>query len=332
MTSLESPFKILITGGAGYIGSRLAATLIERHPSWKISILDIVLPVDQTVREKLHRIFRADVTSAESVSNVFADYCPDLIIHSAGVVPSRKKRYSTDAKDWDFVKGVNYDGTRHVLTAALQAGCRRVVFTSSCTVTVDDLEHDYFLMDETVPLGYAHLHYGKSKTMAEEYVLSHELAEKGLIACALRPCTIIGEGDRAVISVFHDLIAKGETNFIVGDGNNIYDFMYIDNAVMAHVLAAENLLTTQTAAGHAFFISNEEPVYFWDFLAYVWAQFGHYPRFRVKIPTNLAWAVGWMLEWWTWWTRTAPTLDRGSVKDGIRTQYSDNQKARDILG
>ena len=325
-------FDVLVTGGFGYIGTRLVGTLLERHPNWRISVLDIASPVDLSLTERLHRVFRADVASADAVDAVFADYCPDLVVHSAGVVPSRKKRYSTDSGDWERVKGINYEGTRHVVNAALQAGCKRVVFTSSCTVCVDDLDHDYYFVNESVPLGYATLHYGKTKTMAEQYLLSAELAEKGLIACALRPCTIIGEGDRAVISVFYDLIAKGETNFVVGDGDNLYDFMYIDNAVLAHVLAIENLLTTQTAAGQAFFISNEEPVYFWDFMLYIWAQFGHYPRIRVKIPATLASAVGWFLECWTWWTSTNATLDRGSVKDGIGTRYSDNTKARDILG
>lgn len=113
---------------------------------------------------------------------------------------------------------------------------------------------------------------------------------------------------------------------------NRYDFVYIDNAVQAHILAAENLLTTRTAAGQAFFISNQEPVYFWDFFLAIWAEFGHIPRHRVFIPMWLAWIVALIMEVITFFTGAAVTLDTGSVKDAVRTQYSDNTKAIEILG
>ena len=267
-----------------------------------------------------------------ALRNAFMDYTPDVVVHTAGIVPARRDRYSTDEKHWEKVKAVNCDGTKHVLDAAMASGCRAFVYTSSCTVVADDLKHDYYYMNESVPTNLATLHYGRSKGIAEQYVLDRKHAEAGLAACALRPCTIIGPGDTAVISIFHDQIAKRETNFIVGDGCNFYDFMYISNAVDAHILAIENLLTTKTAAGEAFFISNDEPVYFWDFLASIWAQFGHVPAFRIHIPVALAWFVAVIMEIITWFTGGAATLDRGSLKDGIGTRYSDNSKAKQILG
>ena len=327
----KKPLEILVTGGSGFLGRGIVKQIQERHPEWRVSVLDIQ-PRPSTFDKHNLLYIEADITSRDSVNNAFVDYSPDLVVHTAGIVPARKFRYSTSSKDWETVKAINYDGTRHVLDAAIASGCRRFVYTSSCTAITDDLDHDYYHMNESVPTGNATLHYGKSKGMAESYVLSPDHAEKGLIACAIRPCTIIGPGDTAVVSLVHDLIAKRETFFIVGDGDNIYDFMCIDNAVHAHMLAIENLLTTKTAAGQAFFVSNLEPVYFWDFLAYVWAQFGHVPKFRVRIPAPLAWVVGYASECYTWLTGFAPTIDRGSVKDGVRTQFSDNTKARKILG
>ncbi|CAK3844220.1 Sterol-4-alpha-carboxylate 3-dehydrogenase, decarboxylating [Lecanosticta acicola] len=322
---------VLVTGGSGFLGRGIVKALLEGHPTWKITILDLHAP-DPETQGRIAGFVEADITSPASVSDAFVNYKPDIVVHTAGIVPARDYRYSTDSKQWDKVKAINYHGTANVLEATMASGCRRFVYTSSCTAVIDDLDHDYYNMDESVPLGYATLHYGKSKGMAEQYVLSNAHAEKGLKACALRPCTILGPGDTAVIGLMYDLIAKYETYFIVGDGDNIYDFMYIDNAVRAHVLAVENLLTTATAAGHAFFISNQEPVYFWDFLAYVWAQFGHVPAFRIHIPMWLAWVVALILEVITFFTGSASTLDRGSVKDGVRTQYSNNAKARRILG
>jgi len=324
--------RILVTGGSGFLGGGIVKALLERHPEWRVSVLELKPPADPKIAGRLEQYLRADITSGESVNNAFVGYTPDLVVHTAGIVPARKARYSTKTTDWEGVKAVNYYGTRHVLDATVASGCTKFVYTSSCTVAADDLEHDYHYMDEKVPIGFAKLHYGKSKAMAEQYVLDRGRREKGLVACALRPCSIIGPGDPAVIGVMHDLIAKGETSFIVGGGDNIYDFMYIDNAVDAHVLAVENLLTTQTAAGQAFFISNQEPVYFWDFLASVWAQFGHVPSRRYHVPPGLAWFAALVLEWVTWLTGAASTLETGSVRDGVRSIYANCDKAKYVLG
>lgn len=323
--------QVLVTGGSGFLGSNVVKGLLEQHPEWKVTVLDQIAP-PADISDRIEQFLSADISSAEQVNNAFTDYTPDLVIHTAGIIPARADRYSTSEKQWERVKSINVGGTRNVLDATMAAGCSKFVYTSSCTAVVDDLNHDYYYMDEKVPIGLATLHYGKSKGLAEQYVLNPEHAAKGLKACALRPCTIIGEGDTAVISVLHDLIARGETSFIVGQGDNLYDFMYISNAVDAHILAAENLLTTQTAAGQAFFISNEEPVYFWDFLAFVWMQFKHVPNHRYYIPTNVAWFAGFLLEWITYLTGSATTLSRGSVADGVRSHFSNIGKAKRILG
>ncbi|KAK3677541.1 hypothetical protein LTR78_002391 [Recurvomyces mirabilis] len=329
---LSDDLRILVTGGSGFLGASIVAALLERHTGWRVSILDLRRPSEK-ILIRLERYLQADIADESSVKAAFKDYHPDLVIHTAGIIPARQLRYSTRTEDWERVKSINYDGTRHVLAATLTSGCRRFVYTSSCTTVIDDLDHDYYNVDETVPLGLATLHYGKSKTLAEQHVLDPSHAkEYGLLACALRPCTIIGPGDPAVIALIHDLIVKRETNFIIGDGDNLYDWMYIDNAVLAHILAAENLLTSQTAAGEAFFISNQEPAYFWDFLAAIWAEFDHVPRRRWYIPVGLAWVAGWAAEWVTWATGGAATLDRGSIKDGIRTVFLNNDKARSVLG
>jgi sterol-4alpha-carboxylate 3-dehydrogenase (decarboxylating) len=328
----ETNFHVLITG-VGFLGRNLSLALRDRHPRWKIDALDIRPPDDQ-LRQSINTFIHADVRSEESVKTAFNGYIPNLVVHTAGVVPGRQCRYSTRPEDWERVRAVNYHGTVNVLNAAMASGCKHFIYTSSVTVVIDDLDQDYPNMNEkAAPTNLATLHYGRSKALAEAFVLSPSHAEKGLKACALRPCTIIGPDDTQVISLIHDLITKGETCFILGDGHNLSDWMYIDNAVDAHILAIENLLLgPQTAAGHAFFVTNQEPVYFWDFLACVWAQFGHTPRFRVHIPVQLAFVVAFILEFLTWLTGTPATLHRGSVKDGTRSYYANNEKAIRVLG
>jgi sterol-4alpha-carboxylate 3-dehydrogenase (decarboxylating) len=328
----DTNFRVLITG-VGFLGRNLSLVLKDKHPGWKIDALDI-RPPDDHHRHKISTFIHADIRFEESVKAAFIGYRPDLVVHTAGIVPGRQSRYSTRPEDWDRVKAVNLNGTVNILNATLASGCRRFIYTSSVTVVIDDLDHAYHNMsEETAPTNLATLHYGKSKALAEAFVLSPSHAEKSLKACALRPCTIIGPDDTQVISVLHDLIAKGETCFIIGDGHNLSDWMYIDNAVHAHILAIENLLLgPQTAAGQAFFVTNQEPVYFWDFLAYVWAQFGHTPRFRVHIPVGLAFVLAFILEFLTWVMGTPATLHRGSVKDGTRSYYADNERAIRVLG
>ena len=326
-------FRVLITGGCGFLGRSLALDLSDKYPQWTIDVLDVQSP-DDHLKRKLDKFFHVDIRFDQSVNAAFINYHPDLVVHTAGIVPGRQYRYSTKEDDWGRVRAVNYDGTVNVLRATMASGCKRFVYTSSVTAIIDDLDHDYHNMNESTPTGFATLHYGRSKGLAEAFVLSAAHAEKGLMACALRPCTIIGPDDTQVISLIHDLIAKGETYFTIGDGNNLYDWMYIDNIVHAHILAIENLLPSgpQTAAGQALFITNQEPAYFWDFMLYVWAQFGHVPRFRVYIPTTLAVIIAFLLEVITWLSGTPPTLHRGSVKDAIRTHYADNGKAIKVLG
>lgn len=334
-SNANAEFRVLITGGSGFLGRAIAQALINKYPRWKIDALDIQ-PPEQHLQQHLDKFIQADIRSADSVQTAFHNYHPDLVVHTAGIVPGRASRYSTRNEDWERVKAVNYNGTVNILHATMASGCTLFLYTSSVTAIIDDLDHDYYNMNEEsvpVPTGLATLHYGRSKGLAEAFVLAPEHAEKGLQACALRPCTIIGPDDTQVISLIHDLIAKGETYFILGDGHNLYDWMYIDNAVHAHLLAIENLLLgLGTASGQAFFITNQEPAYFWDFLAYVWAQFGHVPKFRVHVPVALAFVVAFLLEVLTWLTGAKATLHRGSVKDGVRTHFADNSKAISVLG
>ena len=161
-----------------------------------------------------------------------------------------------------------------------------------------------------------------------------------MLTCAVRPSVILGPhsrlcpGDYQLVPQIHACIDKFETPFIIGSGENLYDFTFVTNVADAHVLAAENLLSTGTAAGEAFFISNQEPVPFRDFMLAIWREFGHVPPFEVKIPESLAWLAGLIAEMATWVTGTSAlaTLSRGSVQDATGTRYASGEKARQILG
>ena len=106
----------------------------------------------------------------------------------------------------------------------------------------------------------------------------------------------------------------------------------MNNCADAHVQAAENLISSRTAAGEAFFISNNEPIPFRDLCLAIWAHFGHYPPFEVHIPKGFAIFAGRLAEWATWLRGYPTTLSRGSVLDACATRYCNIHKAERMLG
>ena len=169
----------------------------------------------------------------------------------------------------------------------------------------------------------------EQQATAEALVL--DACSETLLTCAIRPSVIFGPDDYQLIPSVHTCIAKHETPFVIGSADNLWDVTYISNIADAHILAAENLMTTRTAAGEAFFISNHEPITFRDFCLEVWKQFGHYPPFEVHIPERLARLAGYAAEWITWLTGTPTTLSSESVIEACCTRYCSGVKARKIL-
>ncbi|BDD64123.1 hypothetical protein MAP00_008968 [Monascus purpureus] len=159
-----------------------------------------------------------------------------------------------------------------------------------------------------------------------------EASSSSTVTCALRPSVLCGPGDNHLVPPIHACIAEGETPFMIGDGLNLWDVTYVTNVADAHVLAAENLVSTKTAAGEAFFIQNNEPVTFRTFCLAVWAHFGHIPPFQVHIPEPLPYMAGLVSKALTWAMETATTLSRGSIKDACSVRYASGEKAKRILG
>ena len=102
-----------------------------------------------------------------------------------------------------------------------------------------------------------------------------EASSTSMSTCVLRPSVLFGKGDKQLVPPIHACLAKQETPWVVGDGTNLWDVTYVNNVADAHVLAAENLMSSKTAAGETFFIQNNEPISFRDFTLEIWKNFGH---------------------------------------------------------
>ncbi|CAI7670304.1 unnamed protein product [Penicillium manginii] len=309
--------KVLISGGTGFVGSATVRALAARHPGCAITVIDRSPPRAEHILPKTIQCMQVDVTSAAEVDRAIQTVKPDIIIHTAGIVPSVVDRFSRrlEREVWK----INVEGTRIMLNAALESDVEAFIYTSSCCVVTDDLSTPYCNIDEEWPTSHTSLIYGESKVQPNGHLLTPPLGS-------------VGEGDYQLVPALHACIAKYQTPFIIGDGQNLWDVTHVRNVADAHILAIENLMTSRTASGEAFFIQNNEPITFRDFCLAIWSHFGHNPPFEIRIPEKLAYVVGFLCEMVAWVTDTHATLSRGSVRDACAVRYVSGEKAKAILG
>ncbi|KAF2090843.1 putative NAD dependent epimerase/dehydratase [Saccharata proteae CBS 121410] len=319
---------VLITGGTGFLGSAIVDALLEHHPEFRYTVLDLKPATSWTPPRPGISYIEADITDFEALDQELKRARPTVIVHTAGVVPAGTSRYNQKGRDAVF--RVNVDGTKHMLEAAQRCGVSVFVYTSSCTVITDDVDRDYPNMDEATPTGNASLKYGQSKAAAEALVLAAN--KPSFQTCTLRPSMLFGPGDANLLPPVHALIGSRATAFILGPGTNLYDFTYVANAADAHVLAVDNLLATGTAAGEAFFITNDAPVPFRAFCVAVWSRFGHVPGFELAVPTAAARVLGTVADVVGRVAGVESALGAGSVKDAVGVRYASIEKARRVLG
>jgi sterol-4alpha-carboxylate 3-dehydrogenase (decarboxylating) len=160
--------------------------------------------------------------------------------------------------------------------------------------------------------------------------------------CAIRTNGVIGNHDANIFPLFAQLPRR----INVGPGTNLYDFTGVDNLALAHVLAAENLLTSATANGKAFFVTDAHPRPMRKVLEMVWAELdNHESDDEVIIQDSASNRYPfWIIP--VWFIRGAVgvtnlllraiglelPLSVGEIDDGVAQRYFNNTRARDILG
>ena len=117
-----------MTGGAGFLGTVIVEKLLGLTPQVRIIVLDKVVS-EQQYSPQIH-FYHADITVIEEVAKVFKATDPDAVLHTAGLIPSLSERYQR--RQENVVFNVNVNGTKNVLAAARETGCKAFVYTSSC--------------------------------------------------------------------------------------------------------------------------------------------------------------------------------------------------------
>ncbi len=270
--------KALVTGASGFLGRYLVEQLIARGDSVRGFSRQVHPALDRLGVESL----RGDIRDAAAVRAAVAGV--DVVYHTAAVAGVWG--------DWESFYAINVRGTEHVIDACRAAGVRKLVFTSSPSVTFDG--RDQCGVDERAPYPTRWLsHYPHSKALAEQAVLAAN-ARGGLLTCALRPHLIWGPGDPHLVPRLIDRARRGRLRQ-VGDGRNLVDMVYVENAARAHLLAADALGGESPAAGRAYFISQGEPVRCWDWINAILALAG-LPPVRRRVSAAAARRMGMACE------------------------------------
>jgi nucleoside-diphosphate-sugar epimerase len=224
---------------------------------------------------------------------------------------------------------INVLGTRNVLAACAAQSVPHLVYTSTPSVVFDG--HDLEGVDETAPYATKPLcHYAATKIVAEQEVLRAN--NEQLRTAAIRPHLVWGPGDTNLLP---RLLARGQERSlrIVGNGTNRVDIAYIDNVVYTHLLAEENLSSSGTAAGKAFFIGQQEPVQLWPWINNLFTRLD-VPPVKKKISLGNAKAAGWLLEKLHTFLRIQrePKMTRFLAEQLAMSHWFSKKQAETLLG
>jgi UDP-glucose 4-epimerase len=223
--------EILITGGAGFIGSHILAQLQGRRD------MDVVVFDNLSSGSKEHvpagmELVEGDVCDEAAVDALFADHHFDAVIHLAAqtMVPTSVEQPVLDCQ-------INLEGVLHVLEACRIHGTGHILFSSSAAVYGDNLHIPLKETERLVPTSP----YGITKMATEHYLrVYHELY--GMDATVFRFANVYGErqgekGEGGVVSIFCKLLSQRQGITVFGDGNQTRDFVYAGDIAQAIIRA-----------------------------------------------------------------------------------------------
>jgi len=269
--------KVLITGGGGFLGSALAKKLLSLGN--EVTILG---RRSYPEFEKMFYCIQTDVRDLSSVVKALEGQ--EVVFHTAaipGIWGDYKDFYRTDVQ-----------GTQNVIFACHKNKVKKIIYTSSPSVVFG--QKDIEGVDEKTSYPDEYLcHYPKTKAIAEQMVMEAN-GRKGLATVCIRPHLIWGPGDPYLLPRIVER-AKNRKLIRVGEGTNLVDMTYIDNAVEAHIKACENLDLDSPVAGKCYFVSDDKPVLLWKWIELVLIQL-KLPGATKSISFKHAFRLGGILE------------------------------------
>jgi UDP-glucose 4-epimerase len=256
VSSWEYVLRVLITGGAGYIGSHTCLELLRKGHD--VHVVDNLSNGSVEALERVKRLSNrklefneCDVRDAHTLNGVLLQFRPDAVIHFAGL-KSVGESVTQPARYYDN----NVGGTAVLLGAMELANCDNIVFSSSATVYG---EPQYLPCDEKHPLAPINP-YGRTKLMGENLLRDWSAAKHGRNAIALRyfnpvgadPSGDIGEDPNGIpnnLMPFISQVAVGRREYLqvfgddyeTVDGTGVRDYIHVVDLALAHIAAIEQI-------------------------------------------------------------------------------------------
>jgi len=225
--------NIIVTGGAGFIGSNVVGALVEKGHK-------VVVPDDLSTGKKENlnpnaQFFNIDLRDKDALEEVFQNIKPEVVYHIAAQIDVRKS-----AADPAFDASVNVIGSINLFELAVKYNIRRVIFSSTGGALYGEPEN--LPADENTlvaPLAP----YGVSKYCTEQY-LNYFKRMYEIERVILRYANVYGPrqdplGEAGVIAIFTGRILNGENPIIYGDGNQTRDYVYVEDIVKANLLSID---------------------------------------------------------------------------------------------
>ncbi|XP_031401312.1 3beta-hydroxysteroid-dehydrogenase/decarboxylase-like isoform X2 [Punica granatum] len=288
----------VVTGGRGFAARHLVEMLI-RYEMFSVRIVDLGSQIELEPHEEggiLGQALRSG--RAQYVSANLCNKSQVLKALEGAEVVFHMAAPNSSINDYQLHYSVNVQGTKNVIDACVELKAKRLIYTSSPSVVSDGV-HPIFNGDESLPYAAKHNDsYSATKAEGEALVIKSN-GVNGLLTCCIRPSSIFGPGDRLLVPSLIAAARAGKSKFIIGDGNNNYDFTYVENVAHAHICAERALASggdvSEKASGQAYFITNMEPIKFWEFMSQVLEGLG-YERPRIKIPAFVMMPIAHLVE------------------------------------
>ncbi|MGA9115644.1 MAG: NAD-dependent epimerase/dehydratase family protein [Bacteroidota bacterium] len=225
--------KVLVTGGAGFIGSHIVDAY--RGLGHEVVVLDNLSTGRASNVPPGVRLLRVDLRDAEGVRSALAGERCEVLSHHAAQIDVRRS-----VADPAYDASVNLVGFLHLIQAGLEAGLRKVIFASSGGAIYGEQER--FPADETHPTRPISP-YGIAKLATEHYLYYYRVVH-GLDFISLRYANVYGprqnpEGEAGVVCIFTTRMLRNEQALINGDGGQTRDYVYVGDVVRANVLALD---------------------------------------------------------------------------------------------
>jgi len=219
--------EFLITGGSGFFGGILKRALLDCGHN----CVSIDLQPDSDHHSRLKSI-QGDIRNEALITKTFETYKFDAVFHCAAILAHGAH------VDEQFLWSSNVDGTRNVAEACRRSGVKKLIFTSTNCLWAENLHRPIAEDELPQPVEI----YGRSKLEGERVL---DLYKQYLDVIILRCPTIIDTGRLGLLSILFEFIQDNKCVWVVGSGENKYQFIYAGDLVKACLLAVESRCGSQ---------------------------------------------------------------------------------------